>query len=178
VAGPQEFTVVVDGAEPLNPADRKALLAFQQKVARLRRAVAGALEAANGLTGRLEQIKRALDQTPSAEEKWKTLARDLEKRNRAILRALRGDEALRARNENTPPAIAERVETIVDQERFSLARPTHTQQEQYQIASAAFATELASLRQLMATDLRNLEKALDLAGAPWTPGRLPEWKDQ
>jgi hypothetical protein len=24
-------------------------------------------------------------------------------------------------------------------------------------------------------DLKNLEKAMDIAGAPWTPGRLLEW---
>jgi photosystem II stability/assembly factor-like uncharacterized protein len=178
LAGPQEFTVAVDGAEPLNPSDRRALLEFQQKVARLQRAVVGTLDAANGLAGRLEQIKRALDQTPAVEEKWKDLARDLEKRNRAILLALRGDITLRARNENTPPSIAERVATIVQQERFSLARPTQTQRDLYESAGTAFAAELAQLRTLMDGDLRSLEKALDMAGAPWTPGRLPEWKEK
>jgi hypothetical protein len=29
----------------------------------------------------------------------------------------------------------------------------------------------------MEVDLKKLEKALDVAGAPWTPGRLPEWKE-
>jgi len=29
----------------------------------------------------------------------------------------------------------------------------------------------------MDVDLKQLEKALDAAGAPWTPGRLPEWKE-
>jgi len=26
------------------------------------------------------------------------------------------------------------------------------------------------------TDLRNLEQKLEAAGAPYTPGRMPEWK--
>jgi photosystem II stability/assembly factor-like uncharacterized protein len=178
LAGLQEFSVVVDGAAEMNPADRKELFEFQQKVTRLQRAVAGALEAANGLTGRLEQIKRALDQTPSAENKWKDLARTLEKRNRDILRALRGDTVLRGRNENTPISIAERVEEIVNAERLSLTRPTTTQRETYQIASEEFSQELAKLRTLIDVDLRSLEKALDAVGAPWTPGRLPEWKEK
>src|SRR5262249_11173807 len=119
LAEEQAFTVVVDGAAAADPADLEVLFALQQKGARLQRAVAGALEASKALEGRLEQIKRALDHTPSVAAQWKDTARDLERRNRAILRALRGDVVLRARNENTPPSLAERVEGIVDDQRLS-----------------------------------------------------------
>jgi hypothetical protein len=173
--GEQEFKVEVEGGPTMDVADRKALFAFQAKVARLQRAVAGTLEAANAVTGRLEQVKRALDQTPSVAAKWRDVAQALEKKNRAILQALRGDVVLRGRNENTPESIVERVFTIVAEQRFSLAKPTATQEEGYAIASQEFAEELAQLRQLIEVDLRGLEKALDAAGAPWTPGRLPEW---
>ena len=89
--------------------DAKALLAFQQKVSRLQRAVMGTLDAANELNDRLGQIKRALDHTPNVEAKWKDTVRSLEKQNRAILRALRGDVVLSARNENTPESIVDRA---------------------------------------------------------------------
>ena len=75
-------------------------------------------------------------------------------------------------------AILERVRTIVEDQRFSLARPTQTQQDSYAVASQEFAEALDKLRALVDGDLRQLEKALDLAGAPWTPGRLPEWKEK
>jgi photosystem II stability/assembly factor-like uncharacterized protein len=176
--GEQEFAVVVEAGGPGTPEERKALFEFQEKVTRLQRAVSGALEAANALTGRLEQIRRALDQTPAAEARWKSDARALEQRNRHILRALRGDVVLRARNENTPVSIVERVERILDDQRLSLARPTKTQQDGYEIASQEFTQELAKLRTLQEVDLKNLEKNLDLSGAPWTPGRLPEWKEK
>jgi hypothetical protein len=176
--GLQEFAVVVEGAANTNPEDRKLLFEFQQKVMRLERAVAGALEAANAVTGRLEQIKRALDHTPSADAKLKDQARAVDKKNHDILRILRGDTALRARNENTPLSISERVESIVDTQRLSLSRPTTTQRDAYAIASQEFTQELARLRTLMDVDLKELEKELDLAGAPWTPGRLPEWKEK
>jgi hypothetical protein len=176
--GGQYFAVVVEGAGNMNPEDRKQLLQFQQQVARLERAVAGALEAANGVTTRLEQIKRALDATPAADPKLKDRARALDKRNTEILRALRGDAVLRSHNENTPHSIVERVNNIVEAERLSLARPTTTQREGYALASDEFAGELEKLRNLMNVDLKELEKALDLAGAPYTPGRLPEWKNK
>jgi photosystem II stability/assembly factor-like uncharacterized protein len=174
----QEFNVVVEGAAGMDLADRKVLFEFQQKVTRLQRAVSGALDATNALSGRLEQIKRALDQTPSVDVKWKELARSLDKRNRDILRALRGDVVLRSRNENTPISIAERVEYIVDSQRFSLSRPTTTHEETYAVAGQEFGQELSKLRGLIDSDLKNLEKALDAAGAPWTPGRLPDWTDK
>jgi hypothetical protein len=37
---------------------------------------------------------------------------------------------------------------------------------------------LAKLRTLVEGDLVKLEKALEAAGAPWTPGRVPEWTDK
>jgi hypothetical protein len=178
LTGPREFTIVPDPASAPDTSDRLALAEFQQQVARLERAVSGALEAANALSGRLEQVKRALDQTPSAKEAWKQEVRALERRNRDILRALRGDAILRARNENTPVSIVERVQEIVNDERLSLARPTTTQRESYKIASREFSQELAKLRTLIDVDLRQLEKDLDAVGAPWTPGRLPEWQDR
>lgn len=178
LAGPVEFAVVVEGTSQMDVADRQALFEFQQQVAKLDRAVSGALRVADDLSQRLEQVKRALDYTPSPEPKWKDAVRALEKRNRAILRALRGDSALRARNENTSPSVAERVEYIVDSQRFSLARPTQTQREAYRIASEEFTQELAKLRTLIDVDVKALDKELDVLGAPWTPGRLPEWREK
>jgi photosystem II stability/assembly factor-like uncharacterized protein len=178
LVGPEKFDVVVEGADRVSLADRKALGEFQQKVARLQRAIMGTLEVANNTTTRLEQIKRALDHTPAIEGRWKDTVRELEKRNREILRILRGDVALRSRNENTPDSITERVSTIVSNQRFSLAPPTKTDQELYQIANQEFGDELKKLRTLIEVDLKRLEEALDLGGAPYTPGRLPDWKDK
>jgi hypothetical protein len=178
LGAPQEFAVAVDGAEGMDPEDSKALLAFQQRVSRLQRAVAGTLDAANELSERLDKIKRALEHTPGVEPKWQETARRLEKQNREILRALRGDQILRERNENTAESISERVGYIVASQRFSLARPTSTQQASYQIASQELTREVARLRSLISGEVRELERALDAAGVPWTPGRLPDWNER
>src|SRR5262249_54264310 len=68
LAGPQEFRVVVEGTEKMDLADREALFEFQQQVARLDRAVSGALDAANELNTRLSQLQRAADTTPGVSE--------------------------------------------------------------------------------------------------------------
>jgi photosystem II stability/assembly factor-like uncharacterized protein len=177
IAGPQEFTVYVDGQSSMTPADRAALVEFQQKVARLQRAVTGSLETTNELKTRLGLIKRALNETPGADPKLSDDALSIEKKTNEILKALRGDNALRARQENLPPSISERVNTIVSEQRMSTQAPTRTQMDHYASASQDFQQVLEQLRSLVSNDLARLEKAMEAAGAPWTPGRIPEWKD-
>ncbi|MEP6922602.1 MAG: glycosyl hydrolase [bacterium] len=178
IGTPQEFRVVVEGQEAMSTADRATLVEFQRKSARLQRAAQGALEAANALKPRLALIKRALLDTPAAGDKLLDDAATLDKRTNEILRALRGDTALRSRNLNLPPSISERVSDIVGVQRTSTARPTQTQMNQYAAAARDFEQTLTQLRQLIEGDLARLEKQMEAAGAPWTPGRIPEWKDQ
>jgi hypothetical protein len=173
----QEFNVVVEGQERMSVTDRAALVEFQRKVARLQRAVQGSLEAANALKPRLALIRRALLDTPAAGDRLLDDAAALDKRTNDILRALRGDTALRARNINLPPSINERVTDIVGAQRLSTSRPTQTQINQYTAAAQDFELALAQLRQLIEGDLARLEKQMEAAGAPWTPGRIPEWRD-
>jgi photosystem II stability/assembly factor-like uncharacterized protein len=175
---PQEFQVVVEGQENMSTTDRAALVEFQQKAARLQRAVSGANQAANALKPRLAAIKRAIAETPSLPPRLYEDATALDKRTNEILRALNGDAAARQRNMNTPPSINDRVGYVVGAQRMSTSRPTQTQQNQYTAAAQDFENVLVQLRQLIEVDLARLEKQLEAAGAPWTPGRIPEWKDQ
>jgi photosystem II stability/assembly factor-like uncharacterized protein len=176
LAGPVNFNVVVEGTAAMSEADRKTLFDFQQQVAKLQRAVIGALDVANTSRTKLAAIKRAIQEAPAASEKLRDEATALEKKLNAILIALRGDTALRQRNENTPPSISERVNGIVGGQRLSTAKPTQTHRDAYRIAAEEFAAELGKLRTLVESDLPKLEKQLEAIGAPHTPGRLPEWK--
>ena len=66
---------------------------------------------------------------------------------------------------------------IVSSQRLALAPPTQTARESYRIAGEELTLELGKLRKILEGDLKNLEKALEDAGAPYTPGRLPQWRD-
>jgi hypothetical protein len=120
-------------------------------------------------------VEKALLDTPSAPAELAAEAHALAARLRAVRRALEGDEVLRRRNEPQPPAILDRVQTIVGTQWTSSAAPTTTSRRGYDIAARAFATQLAALRTLLDQDLRRLEERMETAGAPWTPGRLPVW---
>jgi hypothetical protein len=178
IGQPQQFEVYVEGVQDMSASDRSALVEFQQKAVRLQRAVSGSTEAANALRPRLAAIKRAILETPSLPPRLQEDAVALEKRTNDILRSLRGDTVARQRNMNTPPSINERVGYMVAAQRTSTSRPTQTQINQYAVASQEFEGVLAQLRQLIDVDLAKLEKQLEAAGAPWTPGRLPEWRPE
>jgi hypothetical protein len=158
-------------------ADRKAREEFHRKVAGLYRAVSGSINAASDLQSRLKAAHKALEDTPAAEALL-AQADSIEKRSNEILRVLQGDRALAARNENVPTSINDRVTYIMEGSRFSLAKPTQTQQNAYSIAAAEFNEQLAKLHNLITVDFDKLQKDMETAGAPWTPGRVPEWQEK
>ncbi len=90
--------------------------------------------------------------------------------------ALNGDRIWRAHNEGVAASISDHVQAAAAPTRGSTGRPTKTATEQYQIASDELAAQIPRLRKLADVDIKALEKQLDAAGAPHTPGRLPDWK--
>jgi len=85
---------------------------------------------------------------------------------------------MQKRNEPIPTSINDRVNAILEGERFALTKPTQTHLDDYGIAAAEFAGQLDRLHALVEVDLAKLEKDMEAAGAPWTPGRVPEWSDK
>jgi photosystem II stability/assembly factor-like uncharacterized protein len=178
IGQPQPFKVEAEGAGSMSAADRAAQEQFLRKVENLYRALFGATHTAEDVQSRMKQIREALRQTPSAEKQLGPVADSIEQRDREILRVLRGDHALAKSNEQVPTSISERVDGIMEGERFSLAKPTQTHIDAYNIAAAEFSEQLAKLHTLVEVDLAKLEKDMEAAGAPWTPGRVPEWAEK
>ena len=85
---------------------------------------------------------------------------------------------MQKRNEPIPSSINDRVQAIMEGERFALAKPTQSHIEDYSIAAGEFADDLGKLRALVEVDLAKLEKDMEAAGAPWTPGRVPDWSEK
>jgi len=178
LAGPVKFRVNALGTEQMSEQDRAALEQFQQKMARLDRALIGATQTGNEVDRRLTAIRQSLRDTPGDVGALVSRTDDIQNRLRDIMRTLRGDVILRRRQENTPAAINDRINQIEDEERFSTMRPTQTHVEAYNIAAQQFGDQLSKLRQLVDVDLKKLEDDMEKAGAPWTPGHVPEWSPQ
>jgi len=173
LGGAVTFRVVTEPGAPVTLADHAARGAFQKRLQELRRSVAGAVELTTSTGQKLDQMRRALDQTPAAPAALGQQVRALQDRLALIVRELSGDRALASRSEATPASIAERVNGISGEQGRTLGRPTGTHQEQFTIASELYAVELAKLRQLAETDVPALEREVEKAGAPYTAGRIP-----
>jgi len=178
LAAAQNFKVVADGAATMTAADHAAQQEFLRKAARLYRAVSGAIHTGEEVQERMKEVRAALSATPAADKQLAAKADSIEQRNREILRALRGDVELQKRNEQVASSINDRVKAVLEGERFSLAKPTQTHVDDYNIAAADFSEQLGKLRALVEVDMAKLNKNMEAAGAPWTPGRVPEWSEK
>ncbi|MGH9823203.1 MAG: glycosyl hydrolase, partial [Blastocatellia bacterium] len=169
LAGPQAFSVTVDGVAEMSDSDRAALVEFQQKAAKLQRAVIGAERTSTEVKARLAEIHRAIDQTPVAGTALTDEALAIEKENNDILRQLAGDSVLQSYNQNVPTSIGERANSIVAGQRMSSARPTQTLIDGYKIAADEFSQVLERLHKLVEVDVVKLQKDMQAAGSPWVP---------
>ena len=125
---------------------------------------------------RLDSIKRAIDAVPSLPPKLHEQALGLQRELDAINLALSGDRIWRSHNEGVPASISERIQAAAGPD-------ARHHQPSHQDRHGAVSDRLRrvgrtdpQLKKLIDTDIKDLEKQLDAAGAPPTPGRLPDWK--
>ena len=174
VAGPQTFEVVDLGGGTLPMDDPAGALAFQRQAAELQRAVLGAVEVAGEVKDRIKHLQMAILDTPEADSEQLAELASIETELNDVLVVLRGDRSKARRNEPTDPSLVGRINRVVEGQLGTTQPPTNTSRSGYEWASAAFAETLEDLRAVDAR-LGTLEDALEAAGAPWTPGRFPEW---
>lgn len=175
LGSPKKFLTKPLGTATLAATDKKALLAFQKKTARLQRAVLGAGRVAREAQTRISHLKKALMDTPGANPKIGNEIRSLENSLKDLLIDLSGDPVNRDLQVPSPPSINGRVQGIVRTQWSSSSAPTQTSLDAYDIAAEEFSGFLASLRTMIEVDLKKIEQDLEAAGAPWTPGRIPVW---
>jgi photosystem II stability/assembly factor-like uncharacterized protein len=173
---PLEFEVVQLEQATFPAEDQAAVLAFRQKTARLQRAVEGALRVAGEANERINALRQAVMTTPGADLALLGKLQAMDDGLEALLVELRGDPTLGSIEEPSPPSISERVRTIVGGQWNVTSPPTETHRDAYRYAGEAFADVLGKLRTLIEQDLAEVEQALESAGAPWTPGRIPTWE--
>ena len=174
---PVEFEVISLGKGTITPKDNTAVLAFQKKTGDLKRAVVSARSAANDASKLIDLIKATAEQAPELETSLRAEARDLELRLMDILEKINGDRTIRNRSEPDHYGLMSRINNIIWGHWWSTAGPTDTHYRDYEIAAKQFEQVYSNLRQLLETDLVNLQNKLDDLGAPWTPGRsLPRWE--
>ncbi len=177
LVGPQEINAMVLQNTTLPAENRAELVAFQDKVADLARAVYGAENATDDLMEKVQYIKQAVQQSPDLPDALLFRASQIEVELDEILWAFNGQRAKASREENwpAPPSLNQRMGYLAYSHWSSTAGITQSQKDAYEILAEEFPPILDKLRKIKNIDLKTLEDELEAAGAPWTPGRIPEW---
>jgi hypothetical protein len=171
---PRQFEVTDLGLATFGADDHAAEHAFDEEVAELRRAVHGAIKAAQEATERLAHLRAAALDTPMPDHDVLADIHRLEIELDAILLELRGDPSQHRYVEPRGPSIRSRIDDIATCQWNTTSSPTQTQRTAYGWAGEAFEVELSKLHEV-AREVEALEQRLEAAGAPWTPGRIPTW---
>ncbi len=177
VAGPVEFEAKVLNNVTLPVEDRNQLVAFQKKVYELSRAVKGAIESVNDLSTKVEIIKTALRQTENAPQELTDKADIILQKNKELYTLLVDDETISKRNEPTKPTISGRLSEVTYGMWQTTSAPTTAYTNNYLIAAEEFKVVLRDLQNLLDIEVKNLESEMDKLKSPWTPGRIPDWKE-
>ncbi len=174
----QSFTTAALGTATLAAKDVAALVVFEKKTARLQRAVLGTGKIADEAMNRIKYLKKAVAVTPAADLSYRSRLNGLENRLKDLLIKLEGDPVISKHSEPQLPSITGRVQRIVGSQWTSTSAPTQTNMDAYNIAAGEFQDLLVKMRTLIQTDLKKLEDDLESKGAPFTPGRLPDWQPE
>ena len=178
LAGPVSFDVIsLDNASiPTGNFDEK--IAFQRKVNNLSRSVSGAQETIGEIRSQLRHISEAAKKTELPHKEIYSDMQDIESKLNDISYELNYDPVASTLDKATPPTIGNRVGYLVFEQFYSKAPPTDTHQRVYDIAREEYTDILKRIRELVTTDLYNLQEKLKDAGAPYTPYVLPSFDEQ
>jgi photosystem II stability/assembly factor-like uncharacterized protein len=174
LSAPQSFELKPLFEGGLVTDDRQALLDFEMQSDKLYRAVTGANRAMGEIQARIDHLLKAASDTPSSTETHEQALRALNARMQDLKVKLSGDRTISGRAEAVPMSITSRINTIVGGHWDSQSAVTANYRDSLVIAEQQFGEALVELKAI-AADLAETEAALQAEGAPWTPGRIPDW---
>ncbi|MFA4922772.1 MAG: glycosyl hydrolase [Ignavibacteriaceae bacterium] len=178
LAEPVEFTAVPLNNTTLPAADRKELVAFQQKSYDLAKTIWGAQRLVQELQSKMETIKQTLNNTPSASFALLKKADAVSNKLDEILFVFNGNPG-KASAEEIPPQevpLNWRLEKMIYAQANSTSNVTKNQKVAYEVLQESMQPILQQLKQLGEVEVKAIENEMEKLGAPWTPGRIPEVK--
>jgi hypothetical protein len=176
LAGPVKFEVKALAAVSLPAKDRTELAAFQKKVRKLSNSVSAASSALRELGTLTRHFRASLKSVTAPHGDILEAIKSLEAKLETLQLKMYGDRVLARLDKDTLPGIATRIGTVAGDTAGSTSAPTKMQRDGYAIAEEEFRPVYEELKRILAEDVKAIEKKLDAVGAPFTPGRLPDWK--
>ncbi len=171
VGAPQTFMLKTLGGETLPAGDRNALVNFQKEAQELQRQVSGAGNMLGELRNKAQHMRQAILATPALPN---GLIQDLQKIERKIdeLSAnLYGNRYASRVDKDLPPGPASRLGQVAYEMSESTSTPSQSHRDAIKMATEECKPIMQALQGLANGPIKELEQKLELAKAPYTPGR-------
>ena len=149
---------------------------FNKKVAELTRAITGADAYRKELVDKLSYLKKAVIEAANVPDNTYNKILTAELNLKELNRQLNGDGLRRRYEGASPSSIKNRVDLITAALWNTTAAPTTTFIKSYDNAAGKFDDVLVFLKSID-DEIKQIEQILEKYGAPYTPGRFPEWKN-
>jgi photosystem II stability/assembly factor-like uncharacterized protein len=179
LAGPVSFNAIVLENQTLPATDRKLMTDFHRNVAELTRVMRGTENYAVMMNKRVTSILQALNSTPGAKSELVQKAKSIQLQLDEILNIKFNRNSGKPSYEENPPAsvpLNVRLGNLTWISWMSTGDPTQTQKDGYAILMEEFPPVYDLVKKIGETEIPALEKALEEAGGPVTPGRLPVFR--
>jgi photosystem II stability/assembly factor-like uncharacterized protein len=173
---PQPFKIVPLNLATLPAKDMKGKTEFLKKVSKLIRVAMGVSQEFENLKKKMKTIQNTIMNIPGDTSELQKMADAIDLELEKITLIMEGDRSISRRNANQPMALQGRFRTLMYSSYGSTGDVLGTAREQYKIVMEEFEPLYKRFKKLLEVDVKKLDEALEKAGAPWTPGRLPEWK--
>jgi hypothetical protein len=152
-----------------------ALNAFNLKVATLARAISAADAHRNELKENLPYLEQAILSVGGVQQEWLNEMSAIKADLRALNEMLNGDRLLLLEEGQARMSLKSKTDLITSSLWTTTSGSTGTFERAYDDVNEGFGLALAALQKLDAR-IKGLENALENAGAPYTPGRIPVWE--
>jgi hypothetical protein len=174
LAGPEPFVCKPLGLATFSTNDEKAKYDWINNASDFSRSIYGTISYTSELVNKVNAVMQAIHQTPGASVGLIKEAERINSELDKIMFIFNGPEA-KASEEELPPMqlpLSKRLNEMASATYGISGDITIAAKEQLEILKSEFPPVLERVKQA-GRDLQDLDKQLDAAKAPWTPGRVP-----
>jgi photosystem II stability/assembly factor-like uncharacterized protein len=173
-----KFNVVPLNNVTLPAEDRAAMVTFQAKTIELIRVVNGTENVAEDINKRIQSLKQVISNTPSVPNELMKKVTMLETEMEGIMWEFNGQKAKASPEENLPaiPSISDRLQKLIYFQEETTQSTTQNMKNSYNRIVEKFNPVYKRIKIILEKDIKTIEKEVEQYGAPYTPGRLPDWK--
>lgn len=171
IAGPVTFRLETLGGVTLPAANRADLVEFQREAQELMRAFTGANAMMRDIDNRMKHIQKAIFAIPTPTADLTNSLQAIDDKVYEIRKAMGGDGVAGAIDKGTPASVSARIFSVTYDMWNSTSAPTQTMRDGIRIAAEEFKPQLEAIKKVLNEDIKALERKLEAAGAPYTPGR-------